>query len=171
MTHVETEPLLTPAGVGLHVLTWLREVMQAPDVLRQRVTALRVVDPDGRPDEDDIDRLGRYADRLTPSSLVRHWWQLLWQTQGDPEVMLEAGVIADASTFPLSSGCEWGYLADLDTMVFEVYRGGQKRPHQRGRFANRPGPPGHHPAALAAAWPLDRLPRDLAFLNALATVP
>ncbi|MDP4510299.1 hypothetical protein [Nonomuraea turcica] len=157
-----------PAGVGLGVLAWLRTAMQAPQVLRQRVAAVRVVSPDSSPTQDDIERLGTYTDTLSSTAPGRHWWELLWRTQGEPEAILEAGVIVDAGDLPANSHCEWGYVVDLDSMVFEVYRGQQPQPHNRGRFVTENGPRDHCPAALVTGWPLDQLPNEEEFLDALS---
>ncbi|MFI6713568.1 hypothetical protein ACIBF7_44580 [Nonomuraea sp. NPDC050478] len=157
-----------PTGVGLIVLAWLRDAAQAPGMLRERVAALRVVDSNSTPTEDDIVRLGEYADAYTSSCGVPYWAGLLWKTQGDPEAMLRAGVIEDASSYPAeSTDCEWGYLIDLDTQVFEVYRGQQAAPHHRGRFATQPHPDDHYPAALVTGWRFDQLPSDDEFLTTL----
>lgn len=135
---------------------------EVSDALRGRVVALRVV-TSGRPTAGDIERYGQYADPYVSSHVIT-WVELLWKTQGDPEAMLRAGVIDDASSYP---ECEWGYIVDLDTQVFEVYRGRQAAPHSRGRFATRPHPDGHYPAALVTGWRFDQLPSDEGFLTAL----
>ncbi|MGP3920568.1 hypothetical protein [Nonomuraea sp. 10N515B] len=157
-----------PAGVGLAVLTWLRTATQARDVLWQQVVALRVVSPDTWPTQDDVRRLRTYADNPSASWPGRGWWELLWKTQGDPQAILEAGVLIDACDFPANSHCEWGYLLDLDTGVFEVYRGPQLQPHNRGRFVTGQDSGEQWPAALVAGWPLDQLPDAKEFLDTLS---
>ncbi|MEU4576029.1 hypothetical protein [Nonomuraea sp. NPDC023979] len=157
-----------PAGVGLDILTWLRAAVRTLDEMRQRVAALRVVSDSTKPTVDDIERLRRYADTCTDPTQIEDWWQLLWQTYGNPAAILDAGVIWDASYFPATSThCEWGYMIDLDVKVFEVYRGQQSEPHQRGRFAPVPEPSQAYPAALVMGWPLGQLPSDDEFLAAL----
>ncbi|MER7363498.1 hypothetical protein [Nonomuraea wenchangensis] len=153
-----------PAGVGLLVLTWLRIAAPPLDGLRKQAAAVRVVSPTSRPTPGDVARLAQYTHPC--SSQVRHWWELLWQTQGDPEKILQAGVIEDASDFPADPHCEWGYVIDLDNKVLEVYRGGQSRPHQRGRFASdaSAGAPW-----LVMGWTLEDLPTDREFLETLAS--
>lgn len=158
-----------PSRVGLRVLAWLRTAVQQPQALRERVAALQVVHPASRPTADDIAWLRDYADPFLPPSRIISWLDLLWKTQGNPEAMLGAGVIEDASDYPADgSDCEWGYVIDLDTGVFEVYRGGQTGAHRRGRFAERPHRPGHCQAALVTGWPFDQLPGDREFLAALS---
>ncbi len=100
--------------------------------------------------------------------------------------MLEAGVIEDASGFPLDSlFAEYGYVIDLDgDGMFEVYVGFQHKPHKLGRFASRDSHLTeqeaarkanprlealgiYYPVALAARWPLADLPSEAEFIEAL----
>jgi hypothetical protein len=84
----------------------------------------------------------------------------------DLDTLLQAGIIVDGSGYPVDSlVSEWGYLIDLDTATFEVYRGFQNQAHTAGRFAHRP--PAHenyYPVALVASWPLADLPDRASFL-------
>jgi hypothetical protein len=85
------------------------------------------------------------------------------------DALLQAGVTADASDFPMDSlYCEWGYLIDVDTATFEVYTGFQKAPHDAGRFAHRPPTnEDYYPVALAASWPFTALPGPRQFMDQL----
>src|SRR5690606_27282651 len=61
--------------------------------------------------------------------------------------------------------CEFAYVVDLDNDVLEVYQGFQKKPHNRGRFADRVQTAEHrseqyYPVALAIQFKLDDLPGD-----------
>jgi hypothetical protein len=154
-----------PEGLGRLVLDWLRTA-QLDDV-RRLAAALRVVGPKSTPTADDIERLRPYANPGVATGSLDDWYVLLHATQGNPAAILDAGVIEDASSFPADSlYAEWGYLVDLDTGVFEVYRGFQETPHRNGRFADRPTripPTGYQPCALVASWKLDALPTDEAF--------
>ncbi|MEU2258447.1 hypothetical protein ABZ540_35370 [Nocardia xishanensis] len=164
-----------PNGLGLEVLGWLRTAVTSLDVLTAKITNLLVVDPDSTPTPAQIDRLRQYADLAVSQGSLDDWYCLLRNTQGDPEAILDAGVIEDASSFPLDSlWAEYGYLIDTDTSVFETYVGGQIRPHDRGRFAHRRIPgrnpilDTYYPVALVASWPLNALPTDKAFLDAFS---
>lgn len=154
-----------PSGLGLTVLAWLRgvDVEAAADA----AVRLKVIGENNEPTDADIERLKPYADFGVGGRSERPtWYQLLRETQGQPEMILEAGVIEDASQFPMDSVfAEWGYVVDLDAKTFEVYKGFQKEPHDKGRFAQRP-PRDHNyrPVALVATWPLDALPTDEAFI-------
>ncbi|WP_433233941.1 hypothetical protein [Actinomadura nitritigenes] len=163
-----------PSGVGVTVMEWLRS--GSTPHLREQVKALRVVPDDSEPTPEDIQRLSEFADLRVSDKDPREWYVLLRDTQGDPGAILRAGVIEDASGFPLDSlFCEWGYLIDLDAETFEVYRGFQHQPHDKGRFASRGGeqyanaglPHGYYPVALAKSWPLAELPTPEQFLDAL----
>lgn len=165
-----------PDGLGVQVLKALKSEWVTPDAVR----ALRVVTEDTPPTPADIERLSRYG-----WSAARHgggadlrpgqqWYDLLHETQGDIPAILKAGVIEDASGFPADSlFAEWGYVIDLDSLRFEVYRGFQRSPHTAGRFAGLEpeqhgggiGP--YYPVALVASWPLFELPDETAFLKAL----
>lgn len=64
--------------------------------------------------------------------------------------------------------CEYGYVVDLDSMKFEVYRGFNKTPITEGRFKS--GDPalekadGYEPIRLLATFDLNALPTDEVFL-------
>lgn len=158
-----------PEGLGLDVLRWLRDgAVNYADTVAARARALRAVDPTSLPGPEDLTRLLRYAGPGLGAS--PSWWRLLRATQGSPAMMLEAGVIEDASEYPFHPQARWGYVIDLDRRRLEVYEGGQAREHGRGRFA-RKGPvrlegTAFWPAALVAAWPFRALPLDDAFTAA-----
>jgi hypothetical protein len=151
-----------PSGLGVHMLDWLTEAMEEPAKLREQAVALRVVDPQSEPTAEDIERLRHFGNPHVGGPVnnteIRSWYQLLRETQGQPGLMLEAGVIEDSNGFPSDSlFCEWGYLLDLDAMTLEVYEGFQKVEHNRGRFADRapdPDSDGYWPVALVCSFPL-----------------
>lgn len=166
-----------PGGLGLDVLTFLRanrhelvcelhsgQVGSVPDKIRK----LRVLDENVTPTPEDIERLSKYVDTQVGTQRRDDWYVLLRHTQGDPGAMLQAGVIEDASSFPADSlFAEWGFVIDLDNEVFEAYRGFQRSPHTKGRFAEMPTEGGYYPVALVKSWPLAELPSDEEFLAAL----
>jgi len=158
-----------PGAFGLDVLRWLREASRDAGTLAVRARALRVASPDSAPAPADVERLRRFADG--GSRAYSDWYWLLRRTQDNPGLMLDAGVIEDAGGFPCEPLARWGYVADIDARRFEVYQGGQREPHRRGRFAGRriapePGRTAFWPAALAASWPFGALPSDDEFTAA-----
>jgi hypothetical protein len=157
-----------PDGLGVDVLAWLRAV-DLESVARQ-VRDLRVVDPGSTPTAADVERLAKWTDTDVGKQSTDDWYCLLRRTQGNPAAMLEAGVIENASQFPADSlFAEWGYVVDFDQGVFEVYRGFQEQPHDRGRFAHLAGEGGYQPVALVASWSLGDLPDVDRFLAAINT--
>lgn len=67
--------------------------------------------------------------------------------------------------------CEFGYVIDFDTGMFEVYEGFNKEPLSAGdRFFDMPGLEKngeYEPIKLAKSWPLSALPTEEEFLAAL----
>lgn len=160
-----------PDGLGNDILTWLRSAVADRDSVIEKARALRVVPEHSTPAAEDIEALKGYADISVGSRGLDNWYVLLRRTQGDMALILEAGVIEDASDFVKDSlWAEWGYIVDLDALRFEVYRGFQQAPHSDGRFANR-GPVVHaltgsyYPVALVASWPLNELPTEDDFVR------
>lgn len=163
-----------PEGLGIKVLEFLREAVKDPEALGQAIRGLRVVDGDTKPTAEDIEQLAEFADTGVSSGRIDEWYVLLRETQGSPAAILRAGVIEDSSDFPLDSlFAEWGYVIDLDGDGWlEVYEGFQKRPHDRGRFADRKGAEHtgvgpYYPVALRARFPLAALPTNGEFMLAL----
>jgi hypothetical protein len=164
-----------PDGLGVAVLEWLHKAGTDIEAIKARAVALRVVTTDTDPVTDaDIEALRPWTNTEVGGHKDRpDWYQLLRETQGNPEQMLAAGVIEDAHEFPLDSlFAEWGYVVDFDAGVFEVYQGFQEQPHDRGRFADREptleprtttGARTWYPCALVASWPLGKLPDKDAF--------
>lgn len=66
--------------------------------------------------------------------------------------------------------CEWGYVIDLASGTFEVYRGFNKEQplteEDRFFFLNDQAEGEYHPIKLAAIWDLNKLPTDEDFLVA-----
>jgi len=167
-----------PDGLGLAVLRYLRAVTAAgamPEI-REKARALRVVDGETKPTPEEIEQLRPYSDEGVSRQTLDDWYCLLRRTQGNPGLILEAGVIEDASEFPGDSlFAEWGYVIDFDNDGrLEAYRGFQRQRHSAGRFADMkprdavPGVDGYFPVTLLASWPLAELPSDQDFLAALA---
>jgi hypothetical protein len=149
-----------PDYLGVQVLKWLR----GADIITvtEQARALRVADADSTPTTEDVQRLLPYANLGVGEQSPEDWYCLLRETQGDPGLMLEAGVIEDASSFPLDSlFAEWGYVIDLDAQRFEVYQGFQQSKPNAGRFADREGSTeGYYPVALVASYPFPDLPGE-----------
>lgn len=167
-----------PDGVGLAVLRWLRAARDDESAMAAAIRGIRLVSNDDVPSDEDVQRLSRFTDLGVSTQSSRDWYCLLRETQGRPALMIAAGVMQDASDFVCDSlFCEWGYLIDVDTRTFEVYRGFQERKHANGRFASRTPRSqsgvasvtavSYYPVALARSWSFDGLPQDDEFTAAL----
>lgn len=134
-----------PGGLGLDIRDWLvRSLATRPDVLPHQARALRVVDEDSEPTDEDVARLSRYCDPTVGGPSDRPtWYQLLRRTQGDPDAILAAGVIKDGSIYV---GIEYTYLVDFD----------------KGEFIARDT----YDEKLGGSWPLNALPSTEEFLAA-----
>lgn len=164
-----------PAGLGIDVLRWLSHyTVDHGDELLEQARSLRLVSRESHATPEEAERFRKFTSLSVASGSSADWYCVLRHTQGDLEAILDAGVVVDDSDFPLNSlYCEYGYLADLDAQVLEVYHGFQCQPHDRGRFAGREpvsyeSAGTYYPVALAASWPLSDLPSDDEFLAQLA---
>lgn len=129
-----------PEGLGVDLVAWLRE--QDIEALKDQVRALRLVDDDTPPTQEEIARakgLELHDGNVSTGSEVE-WYSLLRGAQGDPGLTLTMGCMEEGNAFAMDSlFCEWGYVIDLDNERLEVYKGFQTAPHERGRFAGRGG--------------------------------
>jgi hypothetical protein len=106
-----------PSGLGLDIRDWLvRSLAMRPEVLPHQARALRLVDMDSEPTDAEIQQLKRYYNPNVDGPRARPtWYQLLRETQGDPDAILAAGVVEDGSTW---GGIEYAYLVDFDKREF-----------------------------------------------------
>lgn len=166
-----------PSGLGENVLEWLRVNVSAGNMTEVKESArnIKIVTDETPITDEDVSRLAAWSDMTVggPSDSPM-WYQLLRQTQGSPVDILASGYVEDASEFPRDSlFCEWGYLVDLDTEMFEVYEGFQEASHTEGRFGQRGKIEYEHrtsdyyPVKLVASWPFNELPGNDEFSEKL----
>jgi hypothetical protein len=167
-----------PEELGVNVLRYLRDEVTSLDDLREQVRKLRVVTDEDEPTREDIDHLTKIGsvELNVGNQSLDDWYCLLRNCQGDIGMILEAGIIIDGSSFPADSlFCEWCYAIDLDRNVFEVYKGFQTEPHDKGRFAKMKPETDYsgtqyYPVALVAEFPLDALPSDEEFIDKIVAL-
>lgn len=133
-----------PSSLGVKMAAWLREQAVDGDAMglegtRLRASLLTMVTDETPITTEVLEKCSRWLDtsvggRTEPGKPT--WYQLLRDTQGDPEAMLEAGYAEDSSEFPYDATfCAWGYLVDFDHHTFEVYKGMDSKPPTKGRWA------------------------------------
>lgn len=147
-----------PAWLGRKVLEWTSTLKtnEAIDEAKAKVLALRLVNSDEEPTDDERER---YKHLWEGVSTGRGWYSLLRQQQGNPQMILDAGIAEVAADFPFDSlFCEWGYVVDLDARQVEVYRGFQSGPTTEGRFAGDASEGGYGPIRPCAFVPFGQYP-------------
>ena len=125
-------------GLGESLLTAWRAYSESKslDEVKEKVRKLRLVDPNSRPDDIDESEFQDLKDDAVSSG--EDYYALLRKIQGDLAATLDAGIMVDGNDFAFDSlFCEYGYVFDLDSGKFEIYKGFQDQPHERGRFAGR----------------------------------
>lgn len=173
-----------PAWLGVQVATFLAKHRDNMASVETQVDALVMVDDDEKPTKAQVAKLAQYTDTsvggvttIVDGELVVddsiNWYQVLRDTQGEPEKALEAGFMIDGADFALDSlFCEWGYVIDLDQERLEIYQGFQKKPVTKGRWAGQKaedqtypnGGPSignqYYPIGLLVAIPFRDIPTD-----------
>jgi hypothetical protein len=153
-----------PTELGVAVAESIEAFKGDVAKMRELGKALRLVDEDDLPSVEDKRRFVGACDTSVGERSENSWYCLLRSLQGNLKGLLEAGVMIDARTFLAASlFCEWAYVVNLDDEVLEVYKGYQKKPHAKGRYAKDPVEPNnigsiYYPVALVATFPLSKLP-------------
>lgn len=164
-----------PESLGEDMVRAVREMLEDHGLewLRTRARALRLVKADDPVTPQDIERLRGFADIGVASQRLTDWYCLLRGTQGELDATLDAGIMIDNHDFMRDSVfCEYAYIVNLDTCEFEVYRGFQGKPHDKGRYADLEpcdaelrkarGIDLYYPVALVSAFPLELIPGNWA---------
>jgi hypothetical protein len=151
-----------PAGLGEKMVEFI--LNSKMNRIAPKVKALRLVDSNSKPTDEDKMNLRQYCDTGVSHQSADDWYCLLRNTQGDPYLALKAGVMIDSHEFVADSlFCEYAYVINLDDKVLEVYRGYQKRPHAAGRYSsvtpqkNHEGKVEYWPIALLCSIPFEKL--------------
>lgn len=164
-----------PDGLGRQMVDDIHELLNDAAALRASAEALRMVADGSRATEEDVKRLKQFSDTDVSTRQLDDWYVLLRETQGSLVKILEAGVAIENSDFAADSlFCEWGYVANLDDQVLEIYKGFQEKAHDMGRFASMPpcaGQTDYWPIALVGTVQFYQIAEnaDVAF-DALMTI-
>lgn len=163
-----------PEGLGREMVGVVRDILKEKgmDWLRERAAALQMIDSDSKPTQEQIELLKPFTDLSVSECSEEDWYCLTRRIQGDLKAHLELGIGCDGSGFIKDSlFCEWAYIVNLDENKLEVYKGFQRKPHDKGRYSSIPPCEDHHrpnvyyPCALFAEFPLDNLPDPRTFVK------
>ena len=127
-----------PEELGVAVLGFIDDADM--DKLREKVKAIRLVEEDSNPTEADINicRDAGLVDTNVSQQSITDWYCLLRGAQGDLAAYCETGLMIDSKDFLKDSlFCEWAYLINFDTNMLEVYKGFNKDPNAKGRYASQ----------------------------------
>lgn len=149
--------------LGIHLFRYL----QNADLNSIKIKAknLEFVDSHSEPSQEQIEKLAPYTDLKVEERSTSSWYCLTRDLQGELAKILEVGIMVDCNTF-INDGlyCEWAYIVNLDDNKFEIYKGLQRNPHTKGRYASNERYTAYYPCALVAEFPLNALPDVKEFL-------
>jgi len=167
-----------PSGVGMNVLNFCRNAADW-DAIKDAAKDIVLVSDSEVPDDEQVKALEPHAEVLGTEKFMEEWYGVLRNLHGNLDGYLKVGFMTDDHMFPMNSlFCEYAYIVNLDEGKLEAYKGFQREPHTKGRFAdpNRdgqvlssPGDRVYYSVALVNAWYLDALPTDARFEAAFDT--
>lgn len=162
-----------PDGLGADFVKQVTELlnkMGSPDTLRAQFAAVRLVDENTPPTDEDITRFSAHANTSVGNQTKTDWYCLLRELQGNLSGYLEAGVMIDGASFLLDSlFCEYAYILNLDTMECEFYQGFNEKKGKKkdGRYAALHEPleagetkPKYYGVRLVGTCPANAIPAD-----------
>jgi hypothetical protein len=153
-----------PEGLGVGIIQGYNEAVKrwGLDEVKNRVRNLEVLNQDVKPTPEQIEKLKSFSNTNVSEMDLKDPYCLLHECQGDILKTLESGAILNGLGFIRESlFCEWAYFLNLDTMRLEIYRGFQRAPHEKGRFAQERGSNSEfYPCALIAEFALDDIPEN-----------
>lgn len=181
--HIDDQDKLTynhfdsyPEGLGQTLIDQTRQMLDGMGVdgMRKLARELQPINGKREPTAEEIEKLKPYTDLTVSDQSTSDWYCLTRNLQGDLMSILDVGLYHHDNDFIKDSlFCEFAYIVNLDSEVFEVYVGFQDGVHNMGRFANltldedekkRQIEIHNHfysPCALVATYPLSSLPKSI----------
>ncbi len=159
-----------PDTLGLKILRELRDV-ENWNVVLDRVEGLVAV-PEQRQLNEYTNMAETEVRRAFPNleykGSLQNIYDLYQPLQGTMEPYLDGKLmfVPDASDFIHNSlFCEWGYIANLDTEKFEIWKGQQSKPDPESRYGTKHDRMGYYPCQLIKEYDLHNLPEPGRYLQ------
>lgn len=134
-----------PNGLGKVLMFQLNDLgVTSLDVIKERFDDIMMINDYTKlvNDPDILAELDYYKDSNSPLP-INAWYSLVLKAQGsikpyfDNEHPLK--YMLNFRDFLYSSEhCEFAYIVNIDTEMFEIYRGRNKEPNAAGRYSKRP---------------------------------
>jgi len=124
-----------PSGLGLSILQYAHDrSMKNMTEVAKRIKLVC----SKKPTKKQIQICKKYADLGVSTGKIDDWYCLLRDAQGNLEAHDTVPFMIDSSEFVYDSlFCEWAYIINLDTKVLEIYKGFNKNPNEKGRYAGQ----------------------------------
>lgn len=146
-----------PSWLGVNMLQFAIDctIQELNDIYDRLV----LVDEESEPTPEQIEECKKYADTGVSSGSLKDWYCLLRKTQGEPTAYKEGlKYMIDNSGFIKDSlFCEYGYIINLDTCMFEFWSGFQKVPQEGNRYGETSDDDRYYPCKLLLEIPLAEL--------------
>jgi len=153
-----------PSGLGNDILKQYKKLMKNKTLseVKHLAIVLEGVDSEKPPTPKQKKLLSKYSNTTVSEQSDDDWYCLMRELQGNIAETLRVGLYLPNEDFILDSlFCEWAYILNFDTNKLEVYKGFQKKKHNKGRFSKGAKRDSYYPCALIAEYDLDKLPDDL----------
>jgi hypothetical protein len=124
-----------PSGLGADVVEFIQG--SSIDEMNQLADKIKLVDGRSTPTEEDLELCKDVTNLSVSNGSTEDWYCVLRETQGNLDILREIPLMIDSHTFLVDSlFCEWAYIINLDENVLEIYRGFNKEPSDKGRYAS-----------------------------------
>ena len=154
-----------PEELGKNLLEEVRNVDISK--LNKVFNNIVMVNEKKKPTKEQIDELKEFANINVSSGKVDEWYVLLRENQGTFKNYLNGSLsyMIDGQDFIKDSlFCEWGYIINLNTNKFEVWRGFQKK-QNNNRYSILQPDGDYYSCDLVAEFELGKLPNIKDFLD------
>lgn len=159
-----------PDTLGLKVLRELRGV-ENWNVVLDRIESLVPIPEQRRLDEHSSmaeAEIRRAFPELENKGKPQNFYDLFSPLQGTMQPYLDGKLMfmPDASDFIQNSlFCEWGYIANLDSEKFEIWKGQQTKPDPENRYGTEHDRMGYYPCQMIKEYDLHNLPEPGSYLS------